>query len=71
MNDRTQQILDEFHRPGSTRQSIAAAYRAGVHECIFYNDHKFVDWPTVNAALLTRYTPSGLNYIKAIAWSRK
>ena len=66
MNERTQSILDEIARPGSTQASIAAFYREGIRASL--GDHRFVDWPTVNAALLKRYKPSGLNRIKALAW---
>lgn len=27
-----------------------------------------VDFPTINAAILSKWTPSGLNYIKVQAW---
>lgn len=63
----TQQLLAEMARKGSTRDSIAAIYRQGI---IDHHWGDFVDWPTVNKALLTRYTISGLTYIKAQAWKR-
>ena len=67
---RTDEILAEIARPGSTRESIAARFQMGIVDCHWAQNHDFVDWPTVNAALLKRYTPSGLTYIKRLAWKR-
>jgi len=61
--------LAEIARPGSTRETLAAVYRQGI--AAQYNRDgaaEFVDWPTVNHALLKRYTKSGLIYIKRLAW---
>ena len=63
---RTQSILDEIARPGSTRESIAASYRVGQRGL-----HEFIDWPSVRRALRRRYTPSGVDYIDTLAWSRR
>jgi hypothetical protein len=67
---RTDELLTEIARPGSTRESIAAIYARGIREHASKTlcDGDFVDWPTVNKAILTRYTVSGLNYIKAQGW---
>jgi hypothetical protein len=64
----TTELLREIGRVGSTRESIAAIYRRGIQACHQVQEIAAVDWHTVNAALLRRYTPSGLNYIKALAW---
>jgi hypothetical protein len=65
---RTEDLLAEIARPGSTRESIAARYRLGIATCQHWENHEFIDWPTVNRTLLTRYTKSGLIYIKRLAW---
>ena len=61
---RTMEIVAEVERRGSTRESIAAVYR----KVITRPTRDFVDWPTVNRAILARYRPSGLRYIKRLAW---
>ncbi len=53
---------------GSTRESIAVAYRLGIADQSLGD---FVDWPIVNKALLKRYTKSGLIYIKRRAWKQR
>lgn len=64
---RTEQLLAEIARKGSTRDSIAAVYRLGI---VDQHLGDLVDWPTVNMALLKRYKASGLKYIKEKAWKR-
>ena len=59
----TDQLLAEIARKGSTRKTIAMLYREAI---VFGRDE--VLWPTVNAAILNRYSVSGLNYIKKLAW---
>jgi hypothetical protein len=68
---RTEAILAEIARPGSTRETIAASYQLGIIDCEWEGRSDFIDWPTVNRALLARYTASGLNYIKQLAWKRR
>ena len=63
-----EQLLDEIRRDGSTRQSIAAIYREGIIYCQRSGNYAAFDWPIVNGAILKRYTPSGLNFIKTLAW---
>jgi len=58
-------LLEEIARKGSTRESIAAVYAEGIAAHIGSDP---VDWPAVNRRLLKRYTPSGLDYIKARGW---
>jgi hypothetical protein len=65
---RTAALLAEIARTGSTRESIALVYRDGIRANLEAPSSDVVDWPTVNAALLQRYTVSGLDYIKKRAW---
>lgn len=65
---RTEALLTEIARKGSTRESIAAIYRDGIRANLQQQPPDFVDWPTVNKSLLDRYTWSGVAYIKALAW---
>lgn len=65
---RTEALLAEIARKGSTRESIAKVYRDGLRANLQQIPAEWVDWPSVNGALLKRYTPSGLDYIKALAW---
>ena len=64
----TVKLLNEIKRVGSNRKSIAAVYREGIW--MHANDCERVDWAAVNAAILSRYSVSGLTYIKAQAWKR-
>lgn len=64
----TDRLLAEIQRDGSTRDSIAEIYREGIKKHMLH--FEIVDWPIVNRALLRRYKPSGLNYIKAVAWQQ-
>lgn len=57
-------LMAEIQRKGSTRNSIASLYR----EAIIFGGNNAVDWARVNQAILGRYTVSGLNYIKYLAW---
>lgn len=67
---RTEQLLAEIARTGSTRDSIAAVRRTQMTYSLVRHNEDFVDWPTVNKALRKRYTVSGLHYIKTQAWKR-
>lgn len=51
------------------RDDVVAAYREGLIEST--DDPDIVDWPTVNQAILGRWTLSGLSYIKRKAWSQR
>lgn len=70
--NRTETILAEVARDGSTRNSIADVYGQAIrswHRLGSRPDpNDFIDWPTVNGAILKRFKPSGLNYIKQRAW---
>lgn len=56
-------MMVEFHRLGSTRDTIAAAYAVALQS------QRGIDWAAINAEIMTRYSPSGLNYIKRRAWA--
>lgn len=64
-----QQILAEIDRRGATRLSIAAIYQQAIRQCRASGNMDAVDWPSINFAILDRYKPSGLNFIKRLAWS--
>lgn len=66
----TDRIVAEVRRPGSTRESIATVYREGIRVSCYQLPTEFIDWPTVNRAILTRYTKAGLVFIKRLAWKR-
>ena len=66
---RTEALLAEIDRKGSTRDSIAAVYADGIRAHLAAQKvTDQVNWAVVNKALLDRYEVSGLNYIKAKAW---
>lgn len=69
MMGRTEDVLAEIARPGSTRDSIAAVCAAGIRRH-FGSDAAWDvgDWPTVTAALRQRYTWSGVDYILQLGW---
>jgi hypothetical protein len=67
---RTEALLAEIARKGSTRDSIAVLYREGIRACLGPAGITGLDWPAVNSAILSRYRVSGLNYIKAKAWKK-
>lgn len=61
--DRLGFILEAVKEPWATRDDIAAEYSAGLR-------YGCSDWPKANAAILERWTPSGLAYIKRKAWKK-
>ncbi len=50
---------------GMTRDSFARLYADALCDL---QDGRPVDFSRINEAILTRYAPSGLAYIKALAW---
>lgn len=55
-------ILDEVADPRKKRNDIALSYAA----CMRVRDS--IDWPKINAAIVARWSLSGLSYIKGLAW---
>lgn len=52
-----------IEQPKATRDDVADEYRAVLNV-------KSIDWSSVNAAILERWSPAGLAYIKARAWAK-
>lgn len=53
-----------------TRRSIAMTYRLAMEQEKDADGEK-IDWSKVNAAIIKRWSVSGLEYIKRLAWSGK
>ena len=62
--DPEQIVVDAVNDYGSTRDSVALVYAMALRT----NAH--IDWKRVNGAILLRWSPSGLEYIKRHAWKR-
>lgn len=60
----TETLLREIEH-GATRKSVAMTYRLAMQSSAP------TDWPTVNAAIIKRWSVSGLTWIKQQAWSGK
>ena len=58
----TQVLLDEIHNPRLRQKDIATTYRLA----ILSSDE--TDWKEVNKAIITRWSKSGLERIKKMAW---
>ena len=56
-------LIDVLTHPDANRDEIAAWYAAVIR---YQPD---ADWPALNRAVLRRYKPSGLEYIKRKAWA--
>jgi hypothetical protein len=56
------QLLEEIADPKMTRRQVALTYRLALL------DQDAVDWPTVNRAIVARWSLSALNWIKQFAW---
>ena len=55
-------LLQECKIPQITRNDIALTYRLAMQS------RESVDWAKVNAAIIERWSKSGLKYIKELAW---
>lgn len=55
-------MLREIADPRMTRDDVAITYAFGLRQ------PDDVDWPTVNHAILDRWSPYALRYIKEKAW---
>lgn len=58
------QLLDEIANPKATRDGVALTYALALRT------PSQVDWPTVNRAIVARWSYSALDYIKRRAWQR-
>ena len=61
----TQHILGEIADKTFTRRDVAQSYALAMRSS------EPTDWATVNAAIIERWSPSALEYIKELAWSGK
>ena len=57
-------ILREIADPQMTRDDVAATYAFAIRQA------SQVDFPTVNQAIIDRWSMSALRYIKEKAWRR-
>jgi hypothetical protein len=60
--DCTGTLLREIACPDCKRNDVALAY------CLAMQSSEPTDWKAVNAAILKRWSPAGLLYIKKRAW---
>ena len=58
-------LLREIADPAMKRRDIAMSYRMAA---TWQPDE--VDWPAVNTAIISRWSPAGLDWIKKEAWRR-
>ena len=62
--DTTRAIVDEIES-GATQKSVAMTYAFAI------KSRDKTDWPVVNRAIIARWSRSGLERIKRLAWSGK
>ena len=62
MRAATTELLVAVEDRTKKRDDIAMAYARELH------GESLVDWPAVNAAVIERWSRSGLSYIKKRAW---
>lgn len=60
-------LLEEIARPEMTRRDVAKTYALALRS----SERNRVDWKKVNRAIIDRWSPSGLDWIKQQAWSGK
>lgn len=58
-------LLDDIADPRMTRDDLALTYAFGLR---YQQDT--IGWANVNRAIIDRWSPSALMYIKAKAWKR-
>jgi hypothetical protein len=58
------QLMAEIADPRMKRADVALTYAFGLRQ------HDDVDWPTVNRAIVERWSMAGLDWIKTRAWAR-
>ena len=61
----TRVLLDEIANKAVKRRDIAKTYALALRSS------EETDWPKVNRAIIDRWSVSGLEYIKNLAWSGK
>jgi hypothetical protein len=59
-------LLMECSIPEISRNNIARTYRSAIES--EHNGEERIDWEKVNAAIIERWSKSGLQYIKRRAW---
>lgn len=59
-------ILEEIKNPKMTRNSVALTYAFCLRQC--QHGRGKINFNRVNQAILDRWKPSALDYIKARAW---
>lgn len=57
------QLMEEIADPKMTRRQVALTYGLAIR-----GGCSRVDWPKVNRAIVARWSPSALEWIKAFAW---
>lgn len=57
-------LLREIAEPQVKRKSVAMTYGLAMRS----SERDRIDWKNVNAAILARWSPSGLDWIKKFAW---
>lgn len=62
-------LLREISTPELTRRQIAQTYRLAL--CSSEARERLIDWGKVNRAIVERWSPHALNWIKEQAWSGK
>lgn len=62
--DPQETLLREIADSGCKREDVALTYAFALYQ------PDEVDWPTVNAAIIERWSASGLKWIKTRAWKR-
>ena len=61
--------LNAAANPDTTRE-LMSSYYADLLRCARIHGVRSIDWRKVNRAILNRWSVSGLNYIKKLAWKR-
>ena len=57
-------LLDEIASPGVTRRMVALTYAFAIYS----SERNTVDWPRVNRAIMDRWSPYAMEWIKREAW---
>jgi hypothetical protein len=68
--DRTTEVLAAI-APGAKRADVVAPYAMSIFESLFCKPaQSTTDWERVNKAIIARWSISGLEHIKQLAWKR-